>query len=487
MLNNPIYAGAYVYGRRQVEEIVDEGLQPKKRIKKVEQSDWHVLIKDHHKGFICWEDFERNQKRIQANRNGSVGPGAAREGESLLQGLVVCGRCGRRMSVAYGKKAGSVRYRCTKAREQTGAPVFQGFGARRLEQTFEKRLLECLSPLGVASMIEAAKVYAQDNTEQCKHWEQKIKGARYAVDLARRQYDAVDPDNRLVAGELERRFEKALLSLEQVESEAEKHIKQLKDVLSDHEAMLLRKYADSLSDLWNSPATRLQDRKRIVRCMVETVVITVIKEESIIKGQVHWKGGEITQIEVAGGKCGVHRYVSDPDLVELVGTLASEFSDEQIARILRRKQIRTAKGLAFAPYHVSNLRQHYGIAKGPRVPVRGEDIYTAQQAAELLHADRSTVIRWVEVGLLRGSQLTAGAPWRIQVRGEDLTKLIPTDESEDWLTLKAAAYAIGVSQQTVLQKLKSGELKGVRVRTGRRSAWRIRLSTDSYKKQTSLF
>jgi predicted site-specific integrase-resolvase len=106
---------------------------------------------------------------------------------------------------------------------------------------------------------------------------------------------------------------------------------------------------------------------------------------------------------------------------------------------------------------------------------------------ELLHADRSTVIRWVEVGLLRGSQLTAGAPWRIQVTGEDLTKLIPTDESEDGLTLKAAAYAIGVSQQTVLQKLKSGELEGVRVRTGRRSAWRILLSTDSYKKQPSLF
>jgi hypothetical protein len=213
----------------------------------------------------------------------------------------------------------------------------------------------------------------------------------------------------------------------------------------------------------------------------------VIKEESIIKAQVHLKDGEITQVKVAGGKSGVYRYVSEPDLVELVRTLASDFSDEQIARILRRKRIRTSKGLAFASYHVSNLRQHYGIAKGPRVPVRGEDIYTAQQAAELLHADRSTVIRWVEVGLLRGSQLTAGAPWRIQVRGEDLTKLIPTDESEDWLTLKAAAYAIGVSQQTVLQKLKSGELKGVRVRTGRRSAWRIRLSTDSYKKQTSLF
>lgn len=213
---------------------------------------------------------------------------------------------------------------------------------------------------------------------------------------------------------------------------------------------------------------------------------TVLPEESIVKAQVYWKGGEVTMIEVPRGKSGVHRYVSDPEMIELIRLLAREFSDQQIARILHRKGLRTPKGLPFATHHVSNLRNSHSIAKGPRVPVRGKDVYSAEQAAELFGVTRSTVIRWVEVGLLPGSQLTYGAPWRIQVTEQDMRKLKPTEVGEEWLTLKKAATVLGVSQQTVLQKLKSGQLEGVRVRTGRRSAWRIHVLTDTYSKQLNL-
>ena len=161
--------------------------------------------------------------------------------------------------------------------------------------------------------------------------------------------------------------------------------------------------------------------------------------------------------------------------------------NKQIARILRRKRLKTPKGLSFAPYHVANLRQSYDIPKGPRVAVREKDGYTAQQAADRLDVDRSTVIRWVEVGLLRGSQLTDGAPWRIQVTEDDINRLKPTEVGKGWLPLKGAALALGVSQQTVLQKLNSGQLEGVRVRVGRRSGWRIRVSTDTYSNQLTLF
>lgn len=487
MLTNPIYAGAYVYGRRQSEETVGSDLKPKKRLKHVPREAWHVLIRDHHDGYVSWEQFEKIQERIRSNRNGIEGPGAPREGNSLLQGLVVCGRCGRRMSIAYGKGSGPGRYRCAKAREQTGAPVCQAFGAWKVEQAFEKLLLKCLSPLGMEAMIEAAKVYAQDTEAQKRQWEQAVERARYEVDLARRQYDAVDPENRLVARELERRFEKVLKTLEATESKAKTHMEALESALSANEEQFLRTYAHNLSTLWNAPTTRPQDRKRIVRCLVETVVVTALPEASEVKAQVYWKGDEVTAFEVPKGKSGGHRHVSDPELIDLIRLLAREFSDQQIARILYRKGLRTPKGLSFAAYHVAGLRKNYNIPKGPRVPVRGKDVYSAEQAAEMFGVNRATVIRWVEVGLLRGSQLTSGAPWRIQVTEEDIKKLKPSEAAEDWLTLKKAGFVLGVSQQTVLQKLKSGQLKGVRVRTGQRSAWRIHVPTDSYSNQQTLF
>jgi len=487
MLTNPIYAGAYVYGRRQTEETIGSDLKPKKRLKHIPREGWHVLIKDNHDGYISWDQFEKIQERIRSNRRGIEGPGAPREGNSLLQGLIVCGRCGRRMSIAYGKGSRPTRYRCAKAREQIGAPVCQAFGARKVEQSFEKILLECLSPLGVEAMIEAARAYAEENEAQRRQWEQKVERAHYEVDLARRQYDAVDPANRLVARELESRFEVALKALKSTESEAEKALKVLERPLKADEEHLLRTYAYNLAGLWRAPTTRPQDRKGIVRCLIEAVVVTVLPDESIVKAEVYWKGGETTAFEVPKGRTGGHSYVSDPELIELIRLLAREFSDQQIARILYRKGLRTPKGLSFAAHNVAGLRNNYNIAKGPRVSVRGKDVYSAEQAAELLGVNRSTVIRWVEVGLLKGTQLTYGAPWHIQVTAEDLNKLKPSEVGDDWLTLKRAAFVLGVSQQTILQKLKSGQLKGVRTRTGQRSAWRIHVPSDSYSNQQTLF
>ena len=363
----------------------------------------------------------------------------------------------------------------------------QSFGARRLEKAVEGLLLDCLSLLGVESMLEAAKVYAEDNELERTRWKQSIERADYEMNLARRQYDAVDPENRLVARELERRYEKALRALEEIESEAERQLQRLEEPFTDAEHRLLKRYAEDLSMLWNAPATRAQDRKRIARCLIENVVVTSPREGTMLTAQVHWKGGEVTKLDVLKGKSGIHRYVSPPELVELIRTLSTEFSDIQIARILHRKRLKTPKGRPFMAYHVANVRNKYNIPKGPRVPLRGEDVYTAEKAAELLGACRSTVIRWLEVGLLCGSQLTSGAPWRIVVTKEDIERLKPNDVGDGWLPLKGAAAALGVSQQTVLQKVKSGELEAIRVRTGRRVGWRIRLPISSYDDQPALF
>lgn len=486
VLTNPMYAGAYCYGRRQVEEILDASQRPVKRKKHRPRKEWHVLIRDHHEPYIGWESFEKIQRQIELNRRGQPSPGAPREGCSLLQGLILCGYCGRRMKVAYSNRGDQFRYRCVDRREQTGLAICQSFGGRRLERAAERLVLETLEPLGIEAMIEAAADHARVCEAERGHWRQRVERARYEVDLARRYYDAVDPANRLVGRELERRFEKALGEFEEVESQAEARIAALEKPLTLEEQEMLRSYARDLSQLWNRVTTRPQDRKRIVRCLIENVVVTVPRDESNLKAEIHWTGGEVTKIEVLRGRRGIHRYVADPELVELVRELATEFSDEQIARILHRKRLRTAKGLPFSAHRVTNLRYTHEIPGTASRRLNGENVYTAEQAASLLEVSRDTIIRWIEAGLVRGSQVTSGAPWRVQVTEEDKRRLTAADTPKGWLPLKGAATALDVSQQTVLQRLKSGQLEGIRVRVGRRSAWRIRITASGYDKQLSL-
>jgi len=487
LLINPIYAGVYAYGRRQTYESLDENHNPIKRQRQVEREQWHAFIEDHHPGYISLETFERNQQRIAENRRSDATTGAPREGESLIHGLLLCGRCGRKMKVAYGKGCRATFYRCVRKRQDLASPVCQSLGARRLEQALERLVLEALEPLGLEAMIEAAQAHAEAAEAEGRHWRQRVERAEYEVGLARRQYNAVDPENRLVASELERRFDKTLQDLEVVRREAEAHIEQLPDALSAEEEARLVELARDLPRLWLAPTTGPQDRTRVVRCLIDQVVVTVPEGGAHIKAEVYWFGGEISTLEVPRGRTGKHRHVAEPELIELVRRLAREFSDAQVARILQRKGMHTPKRLPFTAHHVANLRNTHGIAPGPRVPKTGDHIYTAQHAGELLGVDGSTVIRWVEAGLLKGGQITPGAPWRIQVTEEDVRRLTTADTPKDWVTIKAAAAALGVSQQTVLQRLKSGQLEGIRVQTGRRTAWRIRLLSTSYDDQRTLF
>lgn len=486
MLTHPVYAGAYAYGRRQVEEVLDSSTRrPVKRIRWREREDWHALIRDHHQGYISWEQFERNQRQIESNRKGP-GPGAPREGEFLLQGLVLCGRCGRRMRVRHQGPSGAPRLMCAGARRQTGGPVCQGFGARRLDRAVEQLLLEALEPVGLEAMLEGASAQVAARESERVRWEQCLERARYEVDLARRQYDAVDPANRLVARELERRWEEALASLEDTELEARERLKELETPLSPQDEARLRGYASQLPSLWSAPTTRPQDRKRIARLLIEHVVVRP-EGEAKLEVQVHWQGGEVTSLSVARGRRGITRHVAPEELIELIRTLVAEFSDSQVATVLNRRGIRTPKGLTWTAQRVAVTRNNHGIGVGPVVPRRGDDVYSARQAARLLDVDRSTLIRWVQAGVVKGAQVSEAAPWRIRLSAQDIERLRPSELPDGWLSLKKAAQVLGLSQQGVLQRLRRGDLEGVRVRTGRRTSWRIRLPSTTCGPQAALF
>jgi hypothetical protein len=451
------------------------------------QEEWHAFIPDHHDGYVSRETFDRIQRQITANRRGAPGPGAPREGTSLMAGLVLCGRCGRKMSVRYAKQGRVLRYVCTNRRRQTGQALCQSFGARRLERAIEGLLLEALSPLGMEAMLEGARAHEAAVEERRQRERHRVERARYEVDLSRRQYEAVDPSNRLVAAELERRWERALSELARAENESEERMAALARPLGQQEEAWLQDCAKDLSQLWKADCTRPQDRKRIARALIENVVVSVPEQGRKLRADLHWAGGEVTTLEVRRGRTGEHRYVTEPELIELVASLAGEFTDEQIARILHRKGLKTAKGLAFRARHVTNLRVRRGIAGSSARTMRGSDVYTASQAAEILEVTPSTVVRWVSAGLLQGSQVTSGAPWKVKVTDADRTRFTACDAPEGWLPLKGAATALGMSQQAVLQKLKSGDLEGKRVRVGRRIGWRIRVPATTYDDSPTLF
>jgi hypothetical protein len=206
------------------------------------------------------------------------------------------------MRIQYSQAEGQARCGCTKARQQSGAGVCQSFGARRLERAAEELLLASLAPLGMEAMVRTAQLHTQDNQAQRVHWEQKIERASYEVGLARRQYDSVDPQNRLVARELERRYEKALQEWEAVKGNASERLQKLDVPLSESEQQQLNDYALEVEKLWHASSTRAQERKRIARCLLEKVVVLAAPGAETLQGEVHWKGGEVTQVEVARGK-----------------------------------------------------------------------------------------------------------------------------------------------------------------------------------------
>jgi hypothetical protein len=250
--------------------------------------------------------------------------------------------------------------------------------------------LDALEPLGVEAMIEAAKVHEESRKTESAHFRQRIERARYEVDLARRQYDAVDPANRLVASELERRWETALSDLKKIEEDANKRIEALEKPLSESEHERLKRYARHLPSLWHAPTTRSQDKKRIVRCLIETVVIHSNEESSTIQANIHWRGGKVTPVEVKWRRRKDPPRVTDEKIVALVRELAKSFSDSQIARILIRKGVKSATGKPFTRYLVANLRHRHNIDKGPPPPKLGQDeVYTAEQAGKLLGVDHA--------------------------------------------------------------------------------------------------
>lgn len=418
ILTNPVYAGSYAYGRRATRVTIKDG---RKRVTRDtlrrDSKDWDVLIHDHHEGYIGWAEFERNQHLIAENANGKsyMGRGSIRRGEALLPGLFRCGRCGRRLHIQYSGKGGNTqRYVCRGTFGAMAVGNCIGFGGMRVDRAVAQEVLDRLQPLGIEAALRTMEAHTQRHSDKQQQLENSIKQAQYEAARARRQYDAVDPDNRLVAGELERRWNDKLIQLRDLEVQLET-LSSDRDTpaLSVDDRTRLMTLGSDLGKAWDSPDTSIETRKKIIRLLIKEMIVDTVDDTLALV--IHWQGGDHTQMTVKKNKIGQTRWAVKADVVDLVRTLARQLPDLSIAAILNRSGKRTGHGASWTRSHVCSLRNIHRISvyrEGERAE-RGER--TLDEAADILKVSRATAYRMVSSGVLPARQLCTGAPWIIQL------------------------------------------------------------------------
>ena len=415
ILANPIYAGAYAFGRTTSKVSVENGRKRVRRGVRRALSECDVLIKDHHDGYISWEEFERNQQVIADNavsKGSTIAKGAVRKGEVLLAGLLRCGHCGRKLHVHYSSNIG--RYTCYGARANHGTQRCMSIGSPKIDAAVSTEVLRLVRPLGIDAAVKAIESQSREMTAAQRQHELALQQARYDVAHARRQYDAVDPANRLVAGELERRWNAALETVKRIEGDIEADVARRSPQLGEPEREQLMALGADLDRAWSHPAATPATRKRILRACLDEIVVR--KDGEVLDMVLRWHGGDHTALKLrvklnASGRS--YNPVTD-DLVALVRELARLMPDRQIARLLNRTGTQMATGKAWTEQSVHGFRKHRDIARyrDGEWAERGE--ITLEAAAKIVGVCNMTALRMLRRGDIKGRQVCPGAPWAIK-------------------------------------------------------------------------
>lgn len=296
VLRHPIYAGAYAYGRRSV--------GPKRHVTSgpryrpwVPMEQWKVLLKDRLPAYISWEQYLKNRERIEQNRNGSDSQGVPRSGAALLSGVLVCGHCDRHMQPSYHAN-GTAHYACNRQYVEATEPRCYGLTAQVIDELVSQQVLRALEPAAMELSLQAQADVERERQRLDKHWQQRLTRARYEVELAERRHGAVDPENRLVASTLEKRWEEALTRERQVREEYDRFLSQTPLRLSDEERARIQSLTSEIPALWRAPGTTNADRKQMIRCLVERVVVQVRCDSEFVDATIHWAGGYESHHEI---------------------------------------------------------------------------------------------------------------------------------------------------------------------------------------------
>jgi DNA invertase Pin-like site-specific DNA recombinase/uncharacterized protein YndB with AHSA1/START domain/predicted DNA-binding transcriptional regulator AlpA len=481
VLTNPVYAGAYAYGKCRHERYVDEQGMLRRRTRHLPQAEWAVLLPDHHQGFIDWATYQAIQARIDANVHPQPhqAGGAVREGAALLQGLAVCGKCGRRLHTHYSGRNASPGYHCSGKNIVQGRGVYcLNVGGIQIDQAVTEAFLKALTPAAVEATEQAVRQLEADHDAALSQWRLAVERARYESERAERQYRAVEPENRLVARGLETEWDKRLRDLAAAEAELERRQQQRPRTLSLEEKSRLRALGSDLRKIWTAPTTTDRDRKELLRTLLEEVIVAVYRSEHRAHLMLRWRGGELSEIDLPLPRSQPRGRRTSEDTLSLLRRLAALYPDEVIAGILNRQGRETASGERFTAVHVGGLRRYRGIPRfqPPAEPSQGE-VVSIRKAAQILGMNTSTIHRWLAEGFIAGEQVTPGAPWQIRIT-EELRARIAPQAPPEYLPMLETTMKLGVSRQTVLQRVKRGDLDAMLVTSGRRKGLRIKVMDD---------
>lgn len=415
-IRNPFYAGAYAYGRTSVRTRVENGRARKTQGHRRPMEKWPVLIQDHHPGYISWEDFLQNQTMLAENAHMKkrASRKSARGGRALLTGQLRCGRCGRMLRVVYGSTAGHAhQYYCKGADMRGARSLCLSIGGVRVDKAVAEQLLAAVAPHAIEAAILAEEKASTANSDRSVALERELEDARYDATLARRRYEAVDPDKRLVARELEARWESALERAQRIET----RLQELR-VLTEHAPRIERErlfaLAHDLPHVWNSPTADMRLKQRIVRALVEEIVVDVDAERSEVALMIHWIGGRHTEVRTRRRKSVPFPAARKSQAVHVIRLMAARWSDHEIAVSLNRMRCHAPDGGTWTKGRVQELRNRLGLSEyNPETSPRTTTTIT--HAAERLGICTGSVRALIRSGVLPATQVLPGAPWEIQL------------------------------------------------------------------------
>jgi len=476
VLSSPVYAGAYAYGRTHSETVLDEKGACRKRVRRLTREQWPILIREHHTGYIDWHTYEANRQRM--NENGYLRmheaaierSGAVREGRALLQGLALCGHCGRRLRIRYGGRKAVPTYQCPGRTVRQGGGVYcLSVGGAQIDDAVTRAFLEALEPARFTATLAAAERIESDREAALKQWRYDVERAAFAASRAERRYQTMDPDNRLVARSLEREWEKNLKTLEAARIKLAQQEREQPRLLTPEERDRLLILGSNLTTVWQAQTTTPRDRKELLRTLIDDITLTVDRDRKEARLAIRWKGGELSYIELLLPRTRRAPVQTDEETVALVRRLAERHSDADIAAILNMQGRKTARGRRFDANRIKGLRRRQVIQACPRkshgAAMKGT--VSLRQAADALGVAPTTLFRHLHDGLIEGEQITPGAPWRVRL-GDELRVRFTNQPLDGYVSMFAAMARLGMSRHSVLQKIKCGELEAILVTAGRR-------------------
>ena len=413
VLKNPFYAGVYVYGKSEKRTAIVEGRARRSYGHGKPIGTWEVMIKGHHEGYIGWAEFERNQNQLALNnysRTGGVKSG--RGGKALLSGMMSCGRCGRRLSVTYtGNPQSRPVYRCDKPNLMMGLPRCMTFGGPRVDAAIGRELLLAVEPMAIDAALEAERMHREHQEDQQHIRDLEMQQARYEASLAERRYAACDPDNRLIAAQLEKNWEAALRRVRDLETH--QPAERRSDITVDPNAFT--NLAENLSAAWNAPGVTMRARQQLLRTLITDIIVDVDDDARDVILTIHWRGGQHSELRVRKPRAGEHGCATTEDALAVMRSMAGRWSDEHIAASLNRMGLPTGQGKTWTAHRVSSVRRVRGIHAYRSAEKDGEWL-TMSEAAKLLGVTNHAIRRLIKAGVLAAEQVVAGAPYQIRAR-----------------------------------------------------------------------